>query len=199
MDFSGTPTALTQADFDRAATTLDCSPAAVAAVSTVETSGAGFLADTRPKILFEAATFSRLTGGKYDQSHPNISSHTWNRALYGAGGAHQYDRLAEALALDEVAALKSASWGRFQIMGENCTRCGFADVHAFVEAMKKGEGAHLDAFAAFVKNNSRMLAALQGQDWATFARLYNGPGYAQNHYDTKLAAAFADHGGTATV
>ena len=34
-----------------------------------------------------------------------------------------------------------------------------------------------------------MLAALQSKDWKTFARLYNGPGYAQNRYDEKLAKA----------
>ena len=31
---------------------------------------------------------------------------------------------------------------------------------------------------------------LAAHDWAGFARGYNGPGYAQNAYDTKLAAAY---------
>jgi len=30
-----------------------------------------------------------------------------------------------------------------------------------------------------------MLAALQKKDWKAFARLYNGPAYAQNRYDEK--------------
>ncbi|MCY7315094.1 MAG: N-acetylmuramidase family protein [Rubrivivax sp.] len=35
-----------------------------------------------------------------------------------------------------------------------------------------------------------MHRALQRQDWASFARAYNGPGYAQNNYDTKIAAEY---------
>ena len=35
-----------------------------------------------------------------------------------------------------------------------------------------------------------MLAALQKKDWKAFARLYNGPAYAQNRYDEKLSKAF---------
>ncbi len=32
--------------------------------------------------------------------------------------------------------------------------------------------------------------ALKNKDWGTFARLYNGPAYAQNKYDIKLAEAY---------
>jgi len=40
-------------------------------------------------------------------------------------------------------------------------------------------------------SDSRLLEALQGRDWPTVARLYNGPRYAENHYDTRLADAYA--------
>ncbi len=36
-----------------------------------------------------------------------------------------------------------------------------------------------------------MKAALQAMDWAGYARIYNGPSYSANDYDTKLAAAYA--------
>ena len=36
-----------------------------------------------------------------------------------------------------------------------------------------------------------MHLALQKQDWATFAKLYNGPAYKKNNYDSKLANAYA--------
>jgi hypothetical protein len=35
-----------------------------------------------------------------------------------------------------------------------------------------------------------LLAALQSHDWAAFAKGYNGPGYAKNAYDVKLAEAY---------
>ena len=189
-DFIGAGTRLTSDDINNAATALACASAAIQAVCTVETNGGGFLADGRPKILFEAKTFHSLTGGSYDDSNPNVSSAVWDRTLYGATGGHQYDRLAEAMTLDEDAALKSASWGMFQIMGENFSRCGYATVQDFVADMVDCEGKQLYAFCKFVAADQHMHTALVAHDWPTLARLYNGPGYASNHYDTKLAAAF---------
>ena len=36
-----------------------------------------------------------------------------------------------------------------------------------------------------------MLAALQKKDWKAFARLYNGPAYAQNRYDEEPSKAYS--------
>jgi len=191
-DFFGTGVlCLTDDDIANAANTLACEPAAVRAVCAVETNGGGFLADGRPKILFEAKTFHRLTGGQYDSINANISSAIWDRSLYGAGGAHQYERLSAAMALDESAALQSASWGMFQIMGANFAQCGYASVTSMVEDMVSGAANQLAAFVAFVMADTRMLQAIRGKDWIRLAELYNGPGYADNHYATKLASAYA--------
>ena len=43
----------------------------------------------------------------------------------------------------------------------------------------------------FIRENRSMLAALQKKDWKAFARLYNGPAYAQNGYDEKLSKAYS--------
>lgn len=189
MKFIGPAIRLTDGDIARAAQALECLESCIRAVIEVESAGGGFLKDGRPKILFEAHVFSRLTRGRYDQIAPAVSAPKWDRALY-KGGAAEYPRLEEAMHLDETAALKSASWGMFQVMGENHLRCGFQTAQEFVAAMVDSEGHHLDAFTAFVKGNARMWDALINQDWPAFARLYNGPGYASNHYDEKLAAAF---------
>ncbi|HYC03497.1 MAG TPA: N-acetylmuramidase family protein [Azospirillaceae bacterium] len=190
LPFQGAATKLADADIARAAAALGCAPAAVRAVLKVETGGkGGFLPDGRPRILFEAHLFSRATGGRYDAGHPAISAPSWNRKLY-AGGAGEYDRLAAAVALDRTAALASASWGLFQILGSNFRECGHADVEAFVAAMVSGEGAQLDAFVNYVRRRKLDDELREGR-WADFARAYNGPAYAANQYDTKLAAAFA--------
>src|SRR5579872_1403571 len=128
MDFTGAATPLGPDDIAAAAARMQCEPAVIWAVCDIESGGGGFLPDKRPKILFEAQIFGRLTGHQWDVIHPNISSSTWDRSLYGAAGAHQYDRLGEALALDPDAALQSASWGMFQILGFNFAECGFASV-----------------------------------------------------------------------
>jgi hypothetical protein len=75
-------------------------------------------------------------------------------------------------------------------MGFNYRAAGYANVQSFVAAMQRSEGAQLQAFARFIEANPAMHQALQRHDWAAFARAYNGPGYAQNDYDTKIAAAY---------
>lgn len=186
---------LTDDDFERAALALDCDVPAIKAVCEVEAPRGGFLPGGEPVILFEAHHFSRLTNGAFNASHPWISSRAWNRALY-KGGQAEHVRLAEAAALDRDAALQSASWGKFQIMGFNFYACGFAGIQDFINAMYESEGRHLDAFVGFVKHE-RIDGPLREHRWADFARRYNGAGYAANQYDVKLAAAWARHGGVA--
>ncbi len=180
---------LTEADFARAAATLTCEVACVKAVTAVESGASGYFASGRPKILFEAHVFSKLTKHKYDASHPDISSPHWNRALY-AGGEKEYGRLEKAMALDHDAALQSASWGRFQVMGFHYKICGYGTVDAFVQAMYRSEGEQLAVFVKFIQHQ-HLGEPLREKRWAAFARGYNGAGYATNHYDTKLAAAYA--------
>lgn len=179
---------LCDADYERAATALACEVAVIKAVTAVEAGAAGFLVSKRPKILFEAHIFSRETAHKYDATNPAISCPTWNRALYKKNGEQEYDRLLAAIALDRAAALRSASWGLFQIMGFNHRNAGYGTIDRFVSAMYESEGAHLDAFVSLLKKN-RWDTALREKRWADFAKCYNGPAYAENKYDVKLKAA----------
>lgn len=52
----------------------------------------------------------------------------------------------------------------------------------------------LDLFVRFIKGN-KWDVFLRNKDWGSFARRYNGPGYAQNKYDKKLAAAYEKYKG----
>jgi hypothetical protein len=186
-------TTLTDEDFARAAKTLNCDVAAIRAVAEVESAGRGFLADGRPEILFEAHIFHRQTKGAHpearDRRNVRLSVPSWDRTLYGRGGIAQHERLEDAAALNWDAAHRSASWGLFQILGTNHQSVGHPTIRGFVEAMNQGAGPHLDAFVKFVIAN-RIDDALRRHDWQAFARKYNGPGFAQNRYDVKLAEAF---------
>lgn len=179
-------------DYASAAQLLDCEVAAIKAVSEVESSGSGYFENKAPCILFEAHQFSKYSGHRFDESHPDISSAKWDRSLY-IGGEKEYERLQKAMQLDRSAALKSASFGRYQIMGFNHEAAGYDDVESFVRDMFLAERHHLIAFVHFLKSNSRLLDAIQNLDWPTFARYYNGPSYAENHYDEKLQAAYDSH------
>lgn len=213
LDVSAEPQiGLRDHDFDTVAAILGCERAQIRAVWEVE-SGGGWFTDVRadilaldgpggfldgphlPKILFEAHIFDRETGGRFRKSHPNLSSASWNRALY-VGGVGEYQRLHRAMALDRTAALRSASVGGAQIMGFNHELAGFDTVDAFWAAMKTGEPAHLMAFATFIRK-SRLLDALRQistlhADCKPFARGYNGAGYWRHDppYNVRIARAY---------
>lgn len=182
------PLPLTDADFSDAAAALRCDVAAIRAVDQVESNGGGFAPDGRPIILFEPHVFSRLTGHRFDSTHGGVSYPKWGQKPYPAEQAARWDQMLYAAKLDAAAAYQAASWGRFQIMGFNHGVCGFSTVEAFVEAMKSGERAHLMAFVQFVLGNS-LDDELREHRWADFAKRYNGPGFATNKYDVKLADA----------
>lgn len=179
---------LTESDYEAAALRLMCEVAAIKAVAEVESGPyGGFLADDQPVILFERHLFHRLTSGSYDATHPDISART--PGGYGSVRS-QHTRLAEAAALNRDAALQSCSWGRFQVLGSNWRSLRYDSLQQFVNAMYESEAAQLDSFLRFVEVNG-LLGALQQRNWKAFARRYNGPNFQINHYDTKLAAAYA--------
>jgi hypothetical protein len=189
-NFVGPGRPLSQDGFDAARQKIGAPAPAIWSVISVETKASGYLPDRRPQILFERHIFSRLTGHRFDQSHPGVSQPT--SGGYGAGGAHQYDRLAEALALDESAALMSASWGLGQVMGENHQAAGFPDVQSMVEAFVASEDAQFAGMAGFIVANN-LAGHLANQRWTDFAKHYNGPGFAKNDYPGKLQRFFAQY------
>jgi hypothetical protein len=184
---------LTEADLMRAADTLGVSLATVKAVNEVESQGCGFLPDGRPVILFERHVFyERLAAhGVEPAAHAARLPAIVNTARGGyAGGAAEYRRLAMATAICVSAALESASWGAFQVMGYHWQRLRYASIEAFVAAMRRSEGDQLDAFVRYVQADAALTKALAARKWAAFARGYNGAAYAQNLYDVKLARAY---------
>jgi hypothetical protein len=189
-DFTGTGTPLSANGFATALNQLGCKAEALWSVLATETSGCGYMDDRRPKILFERHIFHRLTSGQFDAQDPDISAPT--PGGYGPAGAHQYDRLQAAILLNETAALQSASWGLGQILGTNFAAAGYANVQDMVDAFVGAEDAQLAGMASFIAG-SAMKAAITAQNWASFARLYNGPDYAANNYDGHLASYYAGY------
>lgn len=180
---------LTQDDALAAARTIQVDVAKVWAVWDVEASGDAFI-NGRPTILFEPHRFSRATDHQFDKSHPKISSPTWNKKLYPGSQDGRYAQLLDAVGLDVDAGFASASYGGFQILGENYALCDAASPWAFAWRQSRTEGDQLEAFVRFVTRNG-LLPALRAGDWVAFAAGYNGTGFAANQYDKKLAVAYA--------
>jgi hypothetical protein len=141
-----------------------------------------FDSKNRPTILYERHYFSRITNGKFDKDHPDISHPKAGK--YGLF-SEQYPKLERASKLDKAAALMSCSWGAFQIMGKNHQQAGFNTVDAFVAGMQSIES-QMEAFVTFCSNDRRLVKALINKDWAAFARIYNGPDYKKNSYDVMM-------------
>lgn len=181
---------LTEQDFKDAADRLGCEVAAIKAVCKVEAPRGGFNPDDTPATLFEGHKFSGFTLGKFDASAPDISYPKWTTKFYGKTWEAEQDRLQRAIALNREAALKSASWGKFQIMGFNHELAGFKTLQEFINAMYRSERDQLMAFVSFIQK-ANLTGALRRLEWKSFARGYNGPSYAANQYDIKLAAAYA--------
>lgn len=177
--------------------------AAVKAVNEIESSGKGFLINNKPKILFEGHVFwSELKkrgidpNAYYNAEHKDVLYPKWTK-IYYQGGVKEYDRLNEAIAIGtdpkfKDAALSSASWGCFQIMGYHAKPLGYADTADFVSKMEMNEGEHLKAFGKFLEVN-KILIHLRNKSWTRFAEAYNGPSQKVNKYDEKLAKAYAKY------
>lgn len=175
---------LTEQDYINAAQELGCEVAAIKAVSEVEAPKGGFQADGRPTILFERHKFHEFTSGKYSADNPDISN-----PRPGGYTKDEHARLDKAAKLNRNAALKSASWGKFQIMGFNHSLVGFPVLQDFINAMYTSEGEQLKAFVKFIKAN-KLDDELRDKRWSDFARIYNGRNYHINAYDEKMKAAY---------
>lgn len=184
---------LSESDLNNVADDLGVELAVIKAVNEVESSGQGFSGD-KPKILFEGHVFWRqlkkhgLDPSSLTEGNENILYSRWTREHY-FGGEREHERLEKAKKIHENAALESASWGLFQIMGYHWESLGYKSVKAFVKLMQKSEGEHIKAFGRFIIANN-LTKYLKNKDWAGFARRYNGPGYKTNKYDEKLARAY---------
>ncbi|TAF67932.1 MAG: DUF3380 domain-containing protein [Cytophagales bacterium] len=181
-------------DLAQIAKTLAIELPTLQALIQVEANGMGFLGNGKAKILFEGHIFwQKMTEtGKnpqiYQAQFPHIVYPYWVKHHY-KGGELEYERLNTAKKIDRTAALCATSWGMFQIMGYHFKVCGYSSVERFVMAQQRSEKSHLKAFTNFI-NAQNMIPLLQQKDWATFAYRYNGAGYRQNQYDTRLAQAY---------
>lgn len=193
------PLALTQRDIDGAAADLECDPAALQAVIEIESPYGGFTADGRVTILFERHVFWRqLVERGIEPASLGLPESILSQKRGGyIGGTAEWSRLFKAREVNAGAAYASCSWGRFQIMGYHAASLGYDDAYGMSLAFDAGEAEHLSAFVRFIRLDSELQKALRTRKWPTFARIYNGPAYADNMYDTKLARAYARHSAAA--
>lgn len=182
----------------------------------VESAGSGFFADwhgrQRIKIQFEPHWFKRLLPGhilqniydlwdKQEKGQVKLNGaqklllHNWQIAVLNKVDVQQaeWQSFNCAFAIDQDAAMKSASWGLGQVMGFNHESLGFETVGEMVEAFKKNEYEQVKGMLNYLKNKRGMMDAIKSLNWNKVAELYNGSNYAAGGYHLKLAKAYVKH------
>lgn len=190
---------LSEQDLINAANRLGIEVAAIKAVNEVESRGRGFLNDF-PVILFERHVFWKrlevqgLSPQLLSKNNEDILS---TKPGGYKGGMAEVERLNRAKIIHAEAALESASWGAFQVMGYHWKNLGYSSIHEFVSRMMQNESEHLAACSRFLQLNrlDKTLrlngkSSLDLDDFRVFARGYNGPSYEENNYHTKMYKAY---------
>jgi murein DD-endopeptidase MepM/ murein hydrolase activator NlpD len=164
-----------------AARKIDCEVAIIKAIAHVESKGNAFWRLNNgdgayiPAILYERHIFSRLTGGKFDKEHPDVSWPVGYRKRSQLGQpdkkmsdgtidaddiyssyATSYLRLLNAFDLDSDAAIMACSWGKFQILGSNHALCGERQIASFIKKMCTSEVDQVDLLAGFIQNKPQV-------------------------------------------
>ncbi|WP_225205098.1 N-acetylmuramidase domain-containing protein [Novosphingobium huizhouense] len=182
--------ALSPGDIASAAVRLGCSIRQLNAVRKVESSGRGFDAAGRPKILFERHRFHKWTGGRFSPA-------AFSQRDSGGYNEDSWAKLNGAIATGAVEeAFQACSWGAFQVMGEWWDELDYDSPYAMARAAAESEAAQLDMLIRYIEHfRLQDELALLTSNPATckpFAAAYNGAGYRRNLYDERLAAEMAE-------
>jgi N-acetylmuramidase/Putative peptidoglycan binding domain len=172
---------------------------ALLAVVECETSGKPFEQDGHtPSLLFERHKFySEMQEHEPSKLKAAIAAGLaiphWSRSTqYKDQGtsAGRLNVIAKARAIDEEVANRAASWGLGQTMGFNAESLHYDNATEMVAELSRGIAEQVDALVREIKTNhlDRYLIA---KNWPAFAKGYNGSGYKQNNYDTRMASADA--------
>ena len=188
-EFTGNAKPLDELDIPRIAQRIRVSEDHLRAFLEVESRGKGFDSFGRPVMLFEPHVFYRcLPSAKRDRAvKMGLARAKWVPGKYPTDS---YPRLNSAIEIDANAALKACSIGSTQVLVENYSLVGYSSPVEMWQAFMDDEENHIEAMVQFILANG-IDDDLRAGRWAVVARVYNGPRYAENKYDTKMAAAYA--------
>jgi hypothetical protein len=137
--------------------------------------------------------YARLKGSQRDEAvrqglaHPRMGGVPVPRQREAV-----YSMIDRMIAINEQAAIESCSWGLGQVMGANWRELGYSSARALYDENQSGLSGQVECMMKFIVKNG-LLDELQRGDFKAFAARYNGPSYAVNAYDTKMATAAAKY------
>lgn len=195
----GKGTIATKDNYKTLAKDLAAEEAAVYAVSKQESTGGGFMqydGKNVAKILYERHymynNLKSLKGEVFAEQEMSINKYLVNnergRYIYNSKGVKQdnteiasREKLSVSRNIDENSAIKSCSWGSFQIMGQY-----FNNLYKTPQDLEKAQDmCELQQIAYFkaylLEVNKNALKALRNKNWEQFTRAYNGPAWKENN------------------
>lgn len=181
-------------EIERVAKARGWGAAQLLAVAEVESGGKAFAivnGHREPLIRWEGHYFDRrLSEAKQAQARKaELASPTAGAIPNPSTQAGRWKLFERAAAIDRQAAIESVSWGIGQVMGAHWQWLGYRSAEDLLLDARNGVYGQVRLMAAFI-DKSGLAAALANRDWAAFAKGYNGPAYAKNRYDAKMAAAY---------
>jgi hypothetical protein len=197
VNFQGSAKRLAPEDIREAAEVIGVSEAHVRAVIEVETSGKGFDAHGRPIFLFEPHRFWKELGPGHERNKAvaqGLAYPNWRGpGSYPKSAAARWEQFERACDISLVAAIRSASWGLGQIMGDNYEACGYDSPEAMVRAFAESEREQVIGMCRLLQSWGLDAVLKQFPSIAAcrkFAKRYNGAAYERNNYHNKLQSSY---------
>lgn len=198
MDYKGAGVRLRNGELAELASHYGLREAHLRTVIEVETSGKGFNSAGWVEFLFEPHRFYANLKSQPDKLKQAIASGCAYPTWRGPGSypktlqlrIQQFQR---AASIDETAAIKSASWGLGQIMGEECVEVGYSSPQAMLAAFADSERNQVEGMLRLIRHRGidKDLLNFPNMDACRhFALRYNGRAYEKNNYHVKLHDAF---------
>ncbi|KAB2706771.1 hypothetical protein FHW20_003285 [Ochrobactrum intermedium] len=169
-------------------------PAALLAIAEVESGGRALHnvnGGKEPAIRFEGHYFDRRLSGRlreYARSN-GLSAPVAGRIRNPKSQGERWLLLERAMGLNKKAALESTSWGLGQVMGAHWGWLGYMTVDDLVAEARGSVAGQARLMLRFIEK-AELLEVLKARNWREFARRYNGPAFARNEYDKRMAEAY---------
>lgn len=143
--------------------------------------------DIYPDICWPTGYRDSVKLGSVDKNMPH--GHVERKDIRDNG--QDYLRLINAYRLNKEIALKSASWGKFQILGVNHANCDVKTLTDFIKSMCKSEKGQIVLLAGFIKKKRMLWKAVKDKNWPLISYYYNGPNSGSDtQHAVKLKAAY---------
>ena len=186
--------AITQEQLQSIARDLgDANTRRINAVAKVESAGGGWFDSGLPKILYERHKFWGFTAlaNRIKSWFANPSAGDYTTDANKNGINDSWEKLSFAACKDPLAAFRSVSIGKFQVMGQWYRELGYEHPIEMLWAARNSEYAQYKMLSGYIIEMKLQGAFLKissnPENCRDFARGYNGPAYAKYDYHTKIA------------